>query len=52
MHLIESLMVLKILLVEEGFLNWKHDLENQSLKSDCGVGTCSMVTPCDSSTSQ
>jgi hypothetical protein len=50
MHLIESLMVLKILLVEKGFSNLKHDLENQSLKSDYGVGTCSMVAPCDYST--
>jgi hypothetical protein len=50
MHLIKSLMVLKILLVEKGFSNLKHDLENQSLKSDYGVGTCSMVAPCDYST--
>jgi len=42
-------MVLKILLVENGFSNLKHDLENQRLKSDCGVGTCLMVAPCNSS---
>jgi hypothetical protein len=45
-------MVLKILLVEESFLNWKRDLENRNFKNDCGEGTCSMVAPCNSSTTQ